>query len=61
MYVHALCIEDATVNGILRGMPPMFKAVWFGGQLVPRDLIRGTLLRAGGVCRDRRALRTPDA
>jgi hypothetical protein len=38
MYVHALCVEDITVNFLMRDMPPMFKAVWIGGQLVPWDL-----------------------
>jgi hypothetical protein len=35
MYVHALCVEDITVNVVLRDMPPMFKDVWLGGQLLP--------------------------
>jgi hypothetical protein len=38
LYVHALCVEDATVNSLLREMPPLFKSVWIGGQLAPWDL-----------------------
>jgi hypothetical protein len=38
LYVHALCTEDATVNTLLRELPPLFKSVWLGGQLAPWDL-----------------------
>jgi hypothetical protein len=38
LYVHALCIEDTTVNLLLRAASPMFKQVWPAGQLVPWDL-----------------------
>lgn len=37
-YVHALCIEDTTVNVLLRQHPPLFTDVWSGGLLSPRDL-----------------------
>src|SRR5687768_15581481 len=38
MYVHSLCVEDITVNLVLRGVPPKFNAVWLGGRLQPWDL-----------------------
>lgn len=38
LYAHALCIEDTTVNLLLRAMQPMFKQTWTGGQLEPWDL-----------------------
>jgi hypothetical protein len=38
LYVHAVCIEDATVNSLLRALPPVFKTVWIGGRLEPWDL-----------------------
>lgn len=37
-YVHALCIEDITVNLLLRNMPPLFTSTWIGGDLRPWDL-----------------------
>jgi hypothetical protein len=38
LYVHGLCVEDATVNVLLREKPPLFKGVWIGGHLLPWDL-----------------------
>src|SRR5947209_3683447 len=38
LYVHALCVEDATVNLLLRDNPPLFQSVWIGGHLLPWDL-----------------------
>jgi hypothetical protein len=38
LYVHALCIEDITVNLLLRHMPPLFTSTWIGGHLEPWDL-----------------------
>jgi|SRR5579864_3855281 len=39
LYVHALCVEDATVNGVLRNNRPLFTSIWIGGRLQPWDLI----------------------
>jgi hypothetical protein len=38
LYAHALCIEDATVNVLLRGRPALFERVWASGQLLAWDL-----------------------
>jgi hypothetical protein len=38
MYVHALCVEDITINVLLRKAPPMYTDIWLGGQLQPWDL-----------------------
>src|SRR5690349_8110058 len=38
LYVHALCVEDATVNGLLRNNRPLFTSIWIGGRLQPWDL-----------------------
>jgi hypothetical protein len=38
LYVHALCVEDTTVNVLLRKKPPLFEGVWIGGRLSPWDL-----------------------
>ena len=38
LYAHALCVEDITVNLLLRAASPLFKQVWIGGQLSPWDL-----------------------
>jgi hypothetical protein len=43
LYVHALCVEDATVNSVLRNDRPLFTSIWIGGRLPPWDLttVRG--------------------
>jgi hypothetical protein len=43
LYVHALCVEDATVNRLLRNHRPLFTSIWIGGRLQPWDLttVRG--------------------
>jgi hypothetical protein len=43
LYVHALCVEDATVNGLLRNNRPLFTSIWICGRLQPWDLttVRG--------------------
>jgi len=38
LYVHTLCVEDITVNLLLRAKPPLFTRAWTGSQLVPWDL-----------------------
>jgi hypothetical protein len=38
LYAHALCVEDTTINLLLRGTPPSFTSTWIGGQLAPWDL-----------------------
>jgi hypothetical protein len=38
LYAHALCVEDVTVNLLLRAASPVFKQTWIGGQLAPWDL-----------------------
>lgn len=38
LYARALCVEDTTVNLLLRAMQPVFKQTWTGGRLVPWDL-----------------------
>jgi hypothetical protein len=38
LYAHSLCVEDATVNLLLRGTPPSFTSTWIGGRLAPWDL-----------------------
>src|SRR6266480_1120491 len=38
LYAHCLCIEDITVNVLLRAMPPVYKHMWVGGRLQPWEL-----------------------
>jgi len=38
LYVHALCVEDTTVNLLVQARPPLFTRIWIGAQLVPWDL-----------------------
>ena len=38
LYVHALCVEDATVNALVRNNRPLFTSIWIGGRLEPWDL-----------------------
>ena len=38
LYAHALCVEDATVNLLLRAMQPVFRHAWTGGRLAPWNL-----------------------
>lgn len=38
LYAHALCVEDITVNLLLRGTSPLFTSTWIGGRLVPWDV-----------------------
>jgi hypothetical protein len=38
LYLHALCVEDATVNALLRNLPPLFTSTWTNGDLQPTDL-----------------------
>ena len=39
LYVHALCVEDITVNLLLRASSPLFTSVWIAGRLAPWDLV----------------------
>jgi hypothetical protein len=39
LYVHAVCVEDITVNVLLREKLPLFTSVWINGQLRPWDLL----------------------
>ncbi len=38
LYAHALCVEDVTVNLLLRAASPLFKRSWIDSQLKPWDL-----------------------
>lgn len=38
LYVHALCVEDTTINVLVREKSPLFNSVWIGGRLQPWDL-----------------------
>jgi hypothetical protein len=38
LYVHALCVEDTTVNLLVQARMPLFTRIWIGAQLVPWDL-----------------------
>jgi hypothetical protein len=37
-YAHAVCIEDVTVNVLLRSVPPVFQSSWYDGRLEPWQL-----------------------
>lgn len=39
VYAHCICIEDVTINVLLRDMPPVFKHMWVGGRLEPWGLM----------------------
>jgi hypothetical protein len=39
LYVHALCVEDITINLLLRASSPLFTSVWIAGRLAPWDLV----------------------
>ena len=52
IYVHALCVEDAAVNVVLRKMRAVFESVWNGGAIGVLGSERYSRLRRSGVCRD---------
>jgi hypothetical protein len=38
LYAHAVCVEDSTVNVLIRDRPPVFAALRIGQHLLPWDL-----------------------
>ena len=60
IYVHNLCIEDATVHVLLREMRPLFQRIWIAGNLLPLESDDYSRLRDKRVRRDGCSAGGPD-